>query len=112
MMILGMAVYNMFYGGIIMVTRKTNVKKSAKRILYKVIAVYNARFGNAAGAKSAYATVKKNPKAIVTPVKKYSNGYGFVAKFVFVTPSASVKNQAVSGAKKSGAKVKVSTVSV
>jgi len=94
------------------VTRKTNTKKSAKGIVYKVTAVYNARFSNAAGAKSAHATVKKNPKAILTPIKKYGNGYGFIAKFVFVTPSASVKNQAVSGATKSGAKVKVSTVRV
>jgi hypothetical protein len=87
---------------VIMIGRKTN--------LYKVVAVYNTRFGDAASAKSAHAKIKRDSKAILTPVKKYSNGYGFVAKFMFVTPSASVKNQAVSGAKKAGAKVKVSTV--
>ena len=98
--------------GITVVTGKTNTKKSAKGIVYKVIAVYNTRFSNLAGAKSAHAKIKRNQKAVLTPVKKYSNGYGFVAKFMFVTPSSTVKNQAVSGAKKAGANVKVSTIKV
>jgi hypothetical protein len=93
-------------------TRKTT-RKTNKKLIYKVIATYNARFGSAADARASRMKTKQNPKAIVSSLKKFSGGsYGFTVKFTFVTPSSDTKNQAVTSAKKVGAKVTVSTVRV
>lgn len=89
--------------------RKTSRSKQLKSG-YKVTASYDSKFSTASAAKSAQGKMKSNPKADVGPVKKVGNGYKFNVKFMFVTPNAQVKNQAVAGAKKAGARVSISKI--
>lgn len=79
------------------------------KTIYKVTAAYTGKFKTSEAAKSAFSKMKANPRAKVTPVKKTANGYGFIVKFMFITPSAKVKDHAVNAAKARGARVSVSS---
>lgn len=101
------------------VTKKTkkSVKSTARKavrkvgkIVYKVTAAYTGKFATAQAAKAAIAQLKASGKAQISPAKKVSGGYSFIVKLVFVTPSATVRNQAVKDAKARGARVTVSTL--
>lgn len=91
-------------------TRKTT--RIAKKLVYKVIAAYSGKFRTLSDAKAAFATLKANPKAQLTPIKKSASGYTFVVKFAFIAASAQQRDAAVNGAKSQGAKVTVSTVRI
>ncbi|AKB40874.1 hypothetical protein [Methanosarcina mazei] len=94
------------------VSARKSVKSSAKKAVYKVTASYTGKFETSSAAKAAAMKVKQSGKAQVSPIKKVGKMYGFSVKFAFITPSASVRDQAIKVAKARGAKVTVSTVRV
>lgn len=89
-----------------------SVAKKATRTVYKVTASYTGKFETLQAAKDAVMKVKRSGKAQVSPIKKVGKGYSFSVKFAFITPSASVRDQAIKDAKARGARVTVSTVRV
>lgn len=91
---------------------KTTKRRAKKSSVYKVVASYTGLFEKAGDAKSAQEKLKNNAGMHVTPVRKTSKGYSFVARILFMTPSINERDQAVKSAKAQGARVSVSTVRV
>lgn len=78
------------------------------KTVYRVAANFTGRFKTATAAKTAFQKLRENPKAQVSPVKKSGSGYTVGVKYIFVTPSVKIRDQAIKGAKAKGAKVTVS----
>lgn len=85
--------------------------KTAKNI-YRITASFTGRFKTAKAANVAFQKLRVNPKAQVSPVKKSGNSYTVGVKYVFVTPSAKIRDGAVKGAKAKGARVTVNVKKV
>jgi hypothetical protein len=90
-------------------TKRRTTKRSAKSSVYKVVASYTGTFERARDAKAAQEKLKNNAGTQVTPVRKTSKGYSFVAKISFITSNKNERDQAVKIAKAQGARVSVST---
>lgn len=82
------------------------------KTVYKITASFAGKFKSAEAAKVAFRKLSSNPKALVSPVKKSGNSYTVTVKYVFMTPSAKIRDHAIKGAKAKGARVSVSAKKV
>jgi hypothetical protein len=76
-------------------------KTVKKQTLHKVTATYSPVMPTLSKAKELQAKIRQNPKAQISPIKKTAKGYGFSFKLVFVTPKATIRDQAVAKLKQS-----------
>lgn len=81
------------------------------KTVYVISATFSGKFKTVKAANAAAQKLKANSRAVVR-TKKLASGYSVSVSYKFITPSASVRDKALTGARAKGAKVSVVTKKV